>query len=110
MVELFFPNIYKYSVASDSNKLDCTGLAMHVQIGVCLGYTLIQRVAKHFWFPRIRKYVKKYKAVCVECCFNKRKAGKPEVEVYIIEGNAVPFQTIKYRLSVAERDTFTYLL
>lgn len=53
-----------------------------------------QRLSKHFWFPRMRKYVKDYIAACVECCYNKGKSGKPEGEMYINESNPVPFQTI----------------
>lgn len=43
----------------------------------------VQRIKQHFWFAKMRKYVKEYISACVECCFNKSKNGKPEAQLYI---------------------------
>lgn len=54
----------------------------------------IQRITQHFWFPRIRKYVKDYISACVECCYNKNGGGKPEGTMYIDSIAPIPFQTL----------------
>lgn len=54
----------------------------------------LQYLQSEFWFPRMRDYVKKYVAACIECCYNKRSGGATEAELHITETIPLPFRTI----------------
>lgn len=55
----------------------------------------LQAVQRDFWFRRVRDYTKKYLKACIECCYNKRPAGKPEGCLYVETDNEpVPFRTL----------------
>lgn len=54
----------------------------------------LQRMKQHFWFPKIRKYVKDYIAACMECCYNKAKGGKPEGCLHVSDPEPIPFRQI----------------
>lgn len=54
----------------------------------------LNQIKQHFWFPRMRQYVKKFIKYCIQCCFNKRKGGKIEGELHVLDTKPVPFHTI----------------
>lgn len=35
-----------------------------------------EKVGKEYWFPKMRRFIKKYVAACMNCAFNKKPAGK----------------------------------
>lgn len=54
----------------------------------------LERVKATFWFPRMRQFIRKYIIECVECCYNKAKAGKPEGELHYRVVDPTPFATV----------------
>lgn len=54
----------------------------------------LERMRKHFWFPRMRRYVKSYLDACPECCMNKVKGGKPDSQLHIQDVIPIPFRSI----------------
>lgn len=54
----------------------------------------LDRIKKHFWFKRMRRFVKKYVSACLECAHHKAPGGKREGELHPIEKCSVPFHTI----------------
>ncbi|XP_045539290.1 uncharacterized protein LOC123722212 [Papilio machaon] len=54
----------------------------------------LERVKKHFWFSRMRRFVKKYVSACLECAHHKAPGGRREGELHPIEKPSVPFHTI----------------
>lgn len=69
--------------------------ANHDEIGH-LGYTkTLERIKDSYWFPKLRKFVKKYVAACLECAYNKDNASKQKSgHLYPIEKVKIPFHTI----------------
>ncbi|XP_036347457.1 uncharacterized protein K02A2.6-like, partial [Rhagoletis pomonella] len=47
----------------------------HDQMGHFAIDKTLDRICQTFWFPQIRKYVKKYTAACIECCYRKSHSG-----------------------------------
>lgn len=54
----------------------------------------LERIRKHYWFGRMRRFVKKYVLACLECAHHKTPGGKREGELHPIEKISVPFHTI----------------
>lgn len=54
-----------------------------------------ERIQSQYWFPKLRRYVKKYVSACVNCAFNKDNAVKSKSGVlYPIQKVNIPFHTI----------------
>lgn len=54
----------------------------------------LERIKKHYWFGRMRRFVKKYVSACLECAHHKAPGGRREGELHPIEKISVPFHTI----------------
>ncbi|KAJ2949128.1 hypothetical protein O0L34_g6069 [Tuta absoluta] len=69
--------------------------ANHDEIGH-LGYTkTLEKIQHQYWFPKLRKFVKKYVAACLECAYNKDNAAKQKTgHLYPIEKYNIPFHTV----------------
>lgn len=51
-------------------------------------------IARDFWFPRMRTYLKAYIAACIECGYNRKPTGATEGRLHVSETVPVPFRTI----------------
>lgn len=51
-------------------------------------------ITKLYWFPSMRRYVKKYISCCLPCLYNKESGGKKPGLLHPIEKIAVPMDTI----------------
>lgn len=69
--------------------------ANHDEIGHH-GYSkTLERIQSKFWFPKLRKFVKKYVTACLECAYNKDTAAKQKSgHLYPIEKVNIPFHTV----------------
>ncbi|KAK9693067.1 Integrase zinc binding domain [Popillia japonica] len=47
-----------------------------------------------YWFPGMRRYLKKYISCCLPCLYNKEPGGKKPGYLHPIEKVAVPFDTL----------------
>lgn len=54
----------------------------------------LQRIQEHYWFNKMRKFVKKYVSSCLECAHHKVPGGKREGELHPIEKVTIPFHTV----------------
>ncbi|CAH2083323.1 unnamed protein product [Euphydryas editha] len=54
----------------------------------------LERIKKHYWFSRMRRFVKKYVSACLECAHHKAPGGRHEGKLHPIEKPSVPFHTI----------------
>lgn len=54
----------------------------------------LQRIRDHYWFPKMRRFVKKYVTSCLECAHHKAPGGKHEGELHPIEKVTIPFHTV----------------
>lgn len=54
----------------------------------------LQRIKEHYWFAKMRRFVKKYVNSCLECAHHKAPGGKREGELHPIEKVCTPFHTI----------------
>lgn len=66
----------------------------HDQIGHFGFEKTYDRIKEHYWFARMRKFIKKYVSACLECAHNKVPAGKKEGFLHSIPKIATPFHTI----------------
>lgn len=51
-------------------------------------------VKRNYWFPKMRRFVKKYVSACIECAFSKGSYGRTEGELHPIEKVEKPFDTV----------------
>lgn len=51
-------------------------------------------IARKFWFPQMRPFVKKYVRHCLTCTVSKRQAGPKQGLLYSIKKTPIPFDTI----------------
>lgn len=60
------------------------------------GYSkTLERIQKEYWFPKLRRFVKKYVDACIECAYNKDNASRQKTgHLFPIEKISVPFHTI----------------
>ncbi|CAF4831682.1 unnamed protein product [Pieris macdunnoughi] len=63
----------------------------HEHIGVDKTYDLI---LKHFWFPGLKQFVRKYTSHCLVCISKKRVPRAPHQPITSWENSDVPFNTI----------------
>lgn len=54
----------------------------------------LEKVKLHFWFPKMRRFIKKYVTSCLECAYSKTAAGKKPGFLNPIEKVSQPFDTI----------------
>ncbi|XP_063624953.1 uncharacterized protein LOC134796705 [Cydia splendana] len=54
----------------------------------------LQRLKSHYWFPKMRRFTKKYVSACLECAHHKIPAGAKEGELHPIPKVEVPFHTV----------------
>ncbi|CAB3241848.1 unnamed protein product [Arctia plantaginis] len=54
----------------------------------------LERIRQHYWFGKMRRFVKKYVSACLECAHHKAPGGKREGALHPIEKISVPFHTI----------------
>lgn len=60
------------------------------------GYTkTLEKVRSLYWFPKLRKFVKKYVSACIECAYNKDGASRQKSgHLFPIEKVNIPFHTL----------------
>lgn len=69
--------------------------ANHDDIGHLGLNKTLEKIQGEYWFPKLRKFVKKYVAACLECAYSKDTASKQKSgHLYPIEKEPVPFHTI----------------
>lgn len=55
----------------------------------------LERIQSKYWFPKLRKFVKKYVAACINCAYNKDSASKaPSGHLHPIDKVGIPFHTL----------------
>ncbi|XP_028165519.1 uncharacterized protein LOC114356506 [Ostrinia furnacalis] len=54
----------------------------------------LERLRSYYWFPKMRRFTKKYVAACLECAHHKIPSGAKEGELHPIPKIDVPFHTI----------------
>lgn len=54
----------------------------------------LQRVQALFWFPKMRKFIKKYVGACLECAHHKLPSGAKEGLLHPIPKVEIPFHTL----------------
>lgn len=54
----------------------------------------LEKVYDFYWFPNMRKYVRKFVENCVTCKLSKSKSGKTQAELFPIPKVSVPWHTI----------------
>lgn len=54
----------------------------------------LARVRQSYWFPKMRKFIKKYVKSCLECARSKDFSGKQQGELHPIPKPEIPFHTI----------------
>ncbi|KAG7304531.1 hypothetical protein JYU34_011480 [Plutella xylostella] len=54
----------------------------------------VERLEYQYWFPRMRRTVKKYIKNCLNCIYNKNKHGRKEGELFPVPKYAQPFHTL----------------
>lgn len=54
----------------------------------------LTRIKQAYWFPKMRKFIKKYVGSCLECAYHKGISGKQEGELHPIPKVGIPFHTI----------------
>ncbi|CAH2218043.1 jg26686 [Pararge aegeria aegeria] len=54
----------------------------------------LERVRSLFWFPKMRKFIKKYVSACLECAHHKLPSGAKEGLLHPIPKVEVPFHTL----------------
>lgn len=54
----------------------------------------LYRLCEHYWFPKMRQYVEKYLACCIQCLCNKKNSGRKEGYLHPIEKTSEPINTI----------------
>lgn len=52
------------------------------------------RISEHYYFPQMRRYVRKHVAACVEYLFAKHKPGKQAGELHPIPAGRRPFEVV----------------
>jgi transposase InsO family protein len=54
----------------------------------------LNRIQQSFWFPKMRRFIKKYVQSCLECAYHKGVTGKQEGELHPIPKTEIPFHTV----------------
>lgn len=66
----------------------------HDDVGHCGFERTLQRIKNHYWFKKMRRFVKKYVSSCLEYAHHKMPGGKREGELHPIEKVSTPFHTL----------------
>lgn len=66
----------------------------HDDVGHCGFEKTLHRIKEHYWFKKMRRFIKKYVSSCLECAHHKTPGGKREGELHPIEKVSSPFHTI----------------
>ncbi|KAG7297976.1 hypothetical protein JYU34_018736 [Plutella xylostella] len=54
----------------------------------------LNKISKDFWFPKMRKFIKKYVRSCIECAYGKEPSGPIEGLLHPIHKVNKPFDTV----------------
>lgn len=54
----------------------------------------LERIKQHYWFSRMRRFIKKYVSSCLECAHNKVPSGRKQGFLHPIPKVPTPFHTI----------------
>lgn len=54
----------------------------------------IDKVSKYFWFPKMKRFIKKYVHSCIECAYSKESSGPKEGLLHPIHKVDKPFDTV----------------
>lgn len=54
----------------------------------------LEQIVPHYWFRRMRNFVRSYLAACIECCYNKRPGGQTEGRLHVSPMVPVPFRVL----------------
>lgn len=54
----------------------------------------LERIKKNYWFAKMKKFVKKYVAACIDCAYAKKATNAREGLLHPIEKVEVPFHTL----------------
>lgn len=54
----------------------------------------LHRIQQSYWFPKMRRFIKKYVRSCLECAHHKGTNGKQQGELHPIKKPEIPFHTI----------------
>lgn len=68
--------------------------ANHDEVGHFGFEKTLERVRASYWFPKMRKFVKKYVSACLGCAHHKVPSGAKEGELHPIPKVEVPFHTV----------------
>lgn len=69
--------------------------ANHDDIGHFGFAKTLERIQQQYWFPKLRRFVKKYVAACIDCAYNKDNAGRERTGfLHPIEKVEQPFHTL----------------
>lgn len=54
----------------------------------------LSRIQESFWFPKMRRFTKKYMSACLECAHHKAPGGPKEGLLHVIPKIEIPFHTL----------------
>lgn len=54
----------------------------------------LARLKENYWFPKMRRFVKKYVTACLECAHHKAQGGPKNGELHLIPKIEIPFHTV----------------
>lgn len=54
----------------------------------------LERIRSKFWFPKMRRFIKKYVTACLECAHHKLPSGSKEGQLHPIPKINIPFHTL----------------
>lgn len=54
----------------------------------------LERIRSNYWFPKMRRFVKKYVSACLECAHHKLPSGQHRGHLHPIDKVQVPFHTV----------------
>lgn len=66
----------------------------HDDVGHFAFEKTLERISSLYWFPKMRRYVKKYVSACMECAHHKLPSGAKAGELHPIPKIGKPFHTI----------------
>lgn len=69
--------------------------ANHDEVGHFGFAKTLERIQSRYWFPKLRRFVKKYVAACIDCAYNKDNAARTRTGLlHPIEKTEEPFNTL----------------
>lgn len=85
-------NTLKWIVPQSSRWLICK--LNHDDCGHLGFIKTCDRIKKHYWFPQMSRFVKKYVSACLNCTYMKSKKGIKPGLLNPIKKGTIPFETI----------------